>query len=253
MGGLRDRLAPLLALCAESGPMRVRLFSSPHNLVLPSFQLIGPGGGGDRVRIGFFAGIHGDEPAGVEALLRWMQTLARQPDLIRGYDLFFYPVCNPGGWEKGHRLSAGGLDLNREFWRDSAAWEVRTLEREIRGQQLHGLVSLHSDDTSDGVYGFVRGAVLTRALLEPALDAAEKFLPRNQNRIIDGFPAEGGIVSQCYDGVLTSPPDIDPLPFEIILETPGRAELTAQVDAFVAALDAILDHYQKLLAFAANL
>jgi len=37
---------------------------------------------------------------------------------------------------------------------------------------------VHSDDTSDGLYGFVGGDVLSENLLEPALREAEKILPR---------------------------------------------------------------------------
>jgi len=108
----------------------------------------------------------------------------------------------------GTRLSRTGKDLNREFWKDSQEVEVRLLENEIRSEKLHGLISLHADDTSDGMYGFVRGAVLSKGLLEPALKAAETVLPRNRNAIIDGFPAEEGIISECYEGILTSPPEL---------------------------------------------
>ena len=103
------------------------------------------------------------------------------------------------------------------------------------------------------MYGFVRGAVLTRALLEPALAAAEAILPRNCETTIDGFAAENGIISECYDGILTSPPELDPAPFEIILETPQQAPIDMQIAAFAVAIETVLVEYQKLLAFAANL
>lgn len=217
------------------------------------YEFVGPHGGGDRVRIGFFAAIHGDEPAGAHALIRIIQLLEREPAIAEGYDLFFYPVCNPFGFSTGTRLSRSGKDLNREFWRGSAEPEVRLLEQEIRAHAFQGLVSLHSDDTSDGIYGFVRGAVLTRGLLEPALAAAERIISRNRKPVIDGFPAENGIISECYDGILASPPELQPTPFEIILETPQSAAVELQTDAFVVALRTILVEYQKLLSFAANL
>ena len=220
---------------------------------LPHYTFRGSEGGGDKVRIGFFAGIHGDEPAGTHALIKFLETLCGEPVLAEGYDLFFYPVCNPRAFAARTRLSPSGKDLNREFWRNSNEPEVRLLEQEIRTHAFQGLISLHSDDTSDGLYGFVRGAVLTRGLLEPALAAAEKVVARNRKPIIDGFPAENGIISQCYDGILTSPPELHPAPFEIILETPQSAPMEAQVHAFAVAMRTILVEYQKLLAFAANL
>ena len=220
---------------------------------IPHYRFSGPAGGGDRVRIGLFAAIHGDEPAGAEALVHFVEMLCREPELAEGYELFFYPICNPRAFAAGTRLTPSGKDLNREFWRNSSEPEVRLLEQEIRANAFQGLVSLHSDDTSDGLYGFVRGAVLTRGLLEPALAAAEKIIPRNRKPIIDGFPAENGIISECYDGILTSPPELKPEPFEIILETPHSEPMDLQVRALVVATRTILLEYQKLLAFAANL
>src|SRR5206468_2939574 len=238
-------------------------------LEFPRFVLNGPRGGGDYVRFGLFAGIHGDEPAGVAALVRLVEVLVAQPELAQGYRLFVYPACNPTGLVAGSRVSATGKDLNREFWKDSTETEVRILEKEIRSENFHGLISLHTDDTSPGLYGFVRGAVLSKALLEPALRAAEAVLPRNNEPIIDGFAAHDGIISQCYEGILTSPPKTHPLtlalspsggegirtiesshePFEIILETPARAPEEKQVEALVRALTAILAAYQQFLAF----
>jgi len=223
-------------------------------LSFPRFIFNGAKGGGDRVRFGLFAGIHGDEPAGVTALCRLAERLIERPELGEGYRLILYPACNPSGLIAGTRLSRTGKDLNREFWKDSEEIEVRLLENEIRSEKFHGLISLHADDTSDGMYGFVRGAVLSKGLLEPALKAAETVLPRNRNAIIDGFPAEEGIISECYEGILTSPPELpQPAPFEIILETPRAAPEAEQVEALVRALGSILSEYQKLLSFAANL
>jgi murein peptide amidase A len=239
-------------LTQRSGQFSVQCLSSDLP-ALCRFTFKGPHGGGDPIRIGFFAGIHGDEPAGSIALLRLAERLAGQPETAEGYELFFYPICNPTGFDARTRCSASGKDLNREFWRNSPEPEVRLLEREIQELIFHGLVSLHSDDTSDGLYGFVRGALLTRSLLEPALAAAEAFLPRNRAALIDGFPAENGIITKCYDGILTSPPKLENSPFEIILETPHHAPVPAQVDAFVAGSLAILAEYRKFISFAADL
>ena len=143
--------------------------------------------------------------------------------------------------------------MNREFWNNSKEPEVQLLQREIYHHAFHGMVSLHSDDTADGVYGFVRGATLTQHLLKPALDAAELILPRNQNEIIDGFAARHGIIREGYQGVLSAPAGVRPRPFEIILETPQAAPQYQQERALVAAMQTILTEYQKLLAYAPNL
>src|SRR5262245_54274658 len=58
------------------------------------------------------AGVHGDEPAGPEALLSWAESdparFARTPMLV-------FPCVNPWGLRNNVRRNADGLDLNRAF------------------------------------------------------------------------------------------------------------------------------------------
>jgi murein peptide amidase A len=209
--------------------------------------------GEETIRLAIFAGLHGDEPAGVHALVDLLRVLEADPFMGRAYRIHIYPLCNPTGYEDGTRHSRSGADLNREFWRGSLEPEVAIIERELLLHKFHGIISLHSDDTSDGVYGFVRGATLTEHLMKPALAAAEAALPVNQAAIIDGFHAVEGIIHKAYDGILTAPPGTTPAPFEIILESPHHAPMDLQRKAFVLALEQILRHYRRMISYAANL
>lgn len=220
---------------------------------LPRFVYLGPKGGGDTIRIGIFAAIHGDEPEGALALTRFVTELEAKPEIAKGYALYIYPVCNPTGFEDGTRHSRSGKDLNREFWQESREPEIRFLESEICLHAFDGIITLHSDDTSDGLYAFVSGAVLTENLIEPALREAERFLPRNRRKIIDGFAARRGIITEGYPGVLKSLPGQRRPPFEITFETPQKASLHRQVEATVAALRTILVEYRYLMAMAQNI
>jgi hypothetical protein len=223
------------------------------SLQLPRYTFIGPKGGDEPIRVGLFAGIHGDEPEGVFALVQFLRLLEAKPELAAGYCLFVYPVCNPTGFEANTRHAHSGKDLNREFWRHSHEPEVRFLEAEFRANSLHGLISLHTDDTSHGFYGYAHGATLTENLIEPALAVAERFLPRNRQPVIDGFRASNGVIREGFRGVLSAPPEARPRPFEIILETPQAATGTLKEAAFVAALQSILASYRELIAYAPNL
>lgn len=227
--------------------------SAGDNYSLPRYLYVGPRGGGDIIRLGIFATIHGDEPEGALALGRLLAALEAKPELAQGYALFIYPVCNPTGFEDNTREARSGKDLNREFWSQSSQPEVRFLESEIWMQAFHGIVTLHSDDTSDGLYGFVKGAVLSQHLLEPALLEASRFLPRNHREVIDGFSARHGIIHDGYQGMLQSIPGLPQPPFEITLETPQKAPLHRQVDALVTALQTILVEYRYLQAVAQNI
>ncbi len=251
-------LAPLIERVARPGS---RLHYSPvgefhHGACryrLPRFVLRGPPGGGGTIRLGLFAAIHGDEPEGAIALRDFLLQLDDEPVLAKGYELYVYPVCNPSGLEDNTRYSRAGRDLNREFWHGSQEPEVYFLERELGVHQFAGVVALHSDDTTEGAYAFVRGATLTEALAKPALAAAAKFLPLAVGEIIDGFPAREGLISQCYEGVLSNPAELQPLPFEIIFETPQSHPVIRQVAAAVAALGVILREYRQFLAYGQDL
>ena len=207
----------------------------------------------DAIRLGIFAGIHGDELAGMVAAGEFLSRLSAVPEIASGYLIHFYPVCNPTGFEDNTRQSRRGRDLNREFWRGSAEPEVRLLEQELRTQRFHGLIQLHADDTSDGIYGYVRGHTLTENLLRPALREAGKVLPRNNNATIDGFAARDSIIYKHYEGILAAPAEIEPAPFEIIFETPQLAPLDLQVQALLLALETIMTEYRLLMAFAQNI
>jgi protein MpaA len=207
----------------------------------------------DPIRLGIFAAIHGDEPAGALAVFKFLEELAANPELGESYSIHAYPVCNPSGFEDGTRMSRNGRDLNREFWKNSTQSEVRLLEDELRTRRFNGIVQLHADDTSDGIYGFVRGHTLTENLLRPALNEVGKILPRNVNAQIDGFAARDGIIYDLYEGVLGAPAKIEPEPFEIVFETPGLAPLEKQVEALVVALRTIVTEYRQLIAFAQNI
>jgi hypothetical protein len=220
---------------------------------IPRFSFCGPEGSVPKKRIGLFALIHGDEPAGAYALLRLLRALVDHPALAAGYDVACYPVCNPTGYEDDTRPNRAGLDLNREFWRGSGQPEVRILERELSTRDFDGIIALHADDTSDGLYGYAHGRVIDEGLLVPALRASERVLPRNRGPVIDGFTAPDGIIRDCFAGVLAPPPDRKPRPFEIIFETPAAARLEQQVEAATVALETILTAYRSFIAYAANL
>jgi len=257
----RRSLAPWLASLDRLAATNASMVSKPlgqfeqagERYEIPRYIFVGNRSGDAPIRIGIFAGIHGDEPEGVRALAQLAQLLETLPDLASGYALSLYPVCNPTGLEDRTRHSRNGKDLNREFWRNSAEPEVRLLEAELASQKFDGIIALHTDDQSHGVYGFARGATLTRHLLRPALAAAAEFLPVNYDERIDGFHAREGLIEDCYDGVLSAPPKARSKPFEIILEAPGLVPLYLREVALVVALRAILVEYRKFIAYAPNL
>ncbi|HEY5792912.1 MAG TPA: succinylglutamate desuccinylase/aspartoacylase family protein [Chthoniobacterales bacterium] len=250
-------LRPLDELGAKSGnlfPVHIPLTTARGEpALLPRYYFAGPGTQASFIRVGLFAGIHGDEDAGVYAALRFLDEITREPEKVRGYEFFVYPVCNPTGFADGTRWSRSGLDLNREFWRGTGEIEVQLLERQLENLLFDGILALHADDTSEGLYGFVKGHALTRHVLEPALERAEKVLPRNYDKSIDNFAAQAGVIVEGYRGILSAPPHQHPKPFEIVFETPQLAPLDRQIEASLLAIQEILDRFRVLISEAQNI
>ncbi len=225
----------------------------PDAYALDQYLFVGPRGGGNYFRVGIFAGIHGDEAAGVEAAARFLHDLAQKPEIARGYEVYVYPLCNPSGFEDGTRHSRSGRDLNREFWLGSREPEVQLIERQVRTLRFDGIIALHADSDSNGLYAFALGAQVTQYVVEPALLAAEKVLPRNCDPSIDNFTARNGLIRQGYPGMLCAAPEARPRPFEIVFETPHQADFEAQVQANLVFLRHALDQYQQLQAVGQDL
>ena len=114
---IADLLAPLEGIVAASTSLisnhGAKFDVGGQSYELPRYLFLGPKGGGDTLRIGIFAGIHGDEPEGVHALVRFLSQLEAEPELAKGYCIFAYPVCNPTGFEDRTRHARSGLDPNR--------------------------------------------------------------------------------------------------------------------------------------------
>jgi hypothetical protein len=66
--------------------------------------------------------------------------------------------------------------------------------------------------------------------------------------LIDGFAATNAIIRTCYAGVLSAPAEQQPRPWEIALETPQRAPVHLQRQAFVLAIAMILGRYRTQLS-----
>ena len=178
--------------------------------------------------------------------MQLLQELERNPRIAEYYELFIYPVCNPWGFDAVRRESSSGKDLNRCFWQSEEEPEVRALEEDLRSINFDGIISLHTDDTSEGIYGYANGSTLTRHLLEPALRSASKVLPRDLRLHIDTHPASESIIHGGYQGVLSAPKEQSPQPFQIVFETPHLAPITSQVEAHLIVLREILAHYRKI-------
>ena len=98
------------------------------------------------------AGVHGEEPAGVYALLNFLEDSIFD---FGDYRFLIFPCINPFGFEYGHRFNQDGFDINREFKRGTLCDEANAVMRVLRrrARQFVCTIDLHETDpdwTSEG-------------------------------------------------------------------------------------------------------
>ena len=94
------------------------------------------------------AAIHGDEPAGSEALITWVEKNVRH---LANLPLLLFPVLNPWGLINNMRANADGLDLNRLFHRDEQP-VIHAIKRVIAQREFAVALMLHEDYDAEGCY-----------------------------------------------------------------------------------------------------
>lgn len=215
----------------------------------------------DRVRFTVLltGGIHGNEPAGTEFLVRFAEALAADETAWPGIALDIVPAVNPWGWVHATRRNGNGCDLNREFATFKAPESV--LMRDLFRRKTYDLiVDFHEDGRAGGFY-FYRlanpGEALCRSMIEAVLSA--------------GFPVHDGRVMKIFrarDGVITSPLwtlrlarvlrqlsmsnyfRLEGCPRAFLFESPKWLPLETRISMHKAALDAALKTVDKDLSAA---
>ena len=85
----------------------------------------------EKLSVWMQGGLHGDEPAGTEAMLYLIHTLLNDTKydyLLDRIDLAILPMANIDGYLKNNRYAANGLDLNRDHTKLMAV-ETRLIKK----------------------------------------------------------------------------------------------------------------------------
>ena len=100
-------------------------------------------------RVLITGGMHGDEPAGVEAVL---QFLARDnAALLKNFSFLIIPCINPYGYVHNTRETLDGVDINRAFETDDIA-EVTIIKKALGETQFSFAIDFHEDYDATGFY-----------------------------------------------------------------------------------------------------
>lgn len=200
------------------------------------------GGRKPEARIYISAGIHGDEPAGPLAALKLLQ----ENQWPEHSEIFLLPCLNPIGFTLNRRENALGIDLNRAY-RNSKTAEVLAHIAWLERQPKFDLyLCLHEDWESHGFYLYEQNPDQRPALAEKMIAAVEKVCPIDRSEIIEGRPAQNGIVRP---NILPQERPDWPEALYLIshksrqgytLEAPSDFPLTTRVAALVAGVTAAM-------------
>jgi predicted deacylase len=112
-------------------------------------------GEGNQRKALISAGIHGDEPSGVETICALLGK-NRFKSFLDEWELTFLFCINPYGYEYGTRENQDGKDLNRLFKSTDPPVEVKFVKT-ILEKSYELTIELHEDFISPGYYLLVIG------------------------------------------------------------------------------------------------
>ena len=205
-------------------------------------------GEGNQRKALISAGIHGDEPSGVETICALLEN-NRFESFSDEWELTFLPCINPYGYEYGTRENQDGKDLNRLFKSMDPPVEV-AFAKSILDKSYELTIDLHEDFMSPGYYLYQSGThpeddqIGNEILLN-----VKNIMPINLNDEIDGRSAQMGIMiaEEDYRSMDWWPMALYALSKGtrrcLTLETATSFSMDIRVEAHSIAIDTALNYF----------
>lgn len=191
------------------------------------------------------AGTHGDEPAGVEAILHFLER--NNTHLLETFEFLILPCINPYGYVHNTRENGEGVDINRSFEEGNTP-EAVIVKKVLQGLRFDLFIEFHEDWEYSGFYLFEERR--NGELIGPEIiKNVEKVGPIHRDATIDDFSASNGVLSPDVEvedfGYQAMPLYVYNFHSDHIItcETPSRWHLEQRVAAHLAGLDTALADY----------
>lgn len=196
----------------------------------PIFVIRSVGRDPDKPSVYLSAGIHGDEPAPVEALIRWA---SEELPGLGDWNWQIFPCLNPWGLERNNRLDAEGRDLNR-CYNSRKVPQIAAQIAVMRGHAHDVAVCLHEDYDARGFYLYEIASARPH-WGESLCGGIQNMMPPDSRRTIDGHVAKKGVIRRRITPTLMrGHPEAFVLHFRhslrtFTLETPSEESLGRRV------------------------
>ena len=213
------------------------------------------------------AGIHGDEPAGVECAIRLIEQLANNEEHnhstfpIDKYNWLISPCDNPFGYEQNIRENDAGLDLNRMFRTPHQCPETAFISESLlclqcqpfrntntkRNLTIDLALDLHEDSDSNGFYLWERRTSQCFPIGNAVIKNVEGLCPINRKPIIENHCNGNGVIT-LLDKITTKGWTRGRYLAEqvntrcLILETPTQLEWETRIGVHRIAIQTAIKH-----------
>jgi murein peptide amidase A len=207
-------------------------------------------GKGNPRRVLISAGIHGDEPAGIDTILSFLEN-HHYSSYINNWEITLLPCINPHGYEYGIRENHDEKDLNRLFKEAESETEV-SFAQSVLSTLFELTIELHEDNESSGYYLYQKGINLKDDKVGfEIIDAIKNIMPINMDDEIDGTSAYHGVIGKAIDMY-----KMDWWPMALYglskgvercltLETASQFDMETRVDAHLTAIKTALNYFSN--------
>ena len=120
-----------------------------ENITWPIYQIHLASSARTPRRVLITGGMHGDEPAGVEAVLQFLER--DNITLLKNFSFLVIPCINPYGYIHNTRETLDGIDINRAFEADDVP-EVAIVKKALGQTQFSLAIDFHEDYDATGFY-----------------------------------------------------------------------------------------------------
>ena len=191
----------------------------------------------------FSAGIHGDETAGPEAVLKFIEQVEIPKDIF----VMIFPLFNPWGFDRKIRTNAFQQDINRRFCDKLLAGEAKKSYDLLKKFPVQLFCSLHEWPGQKEFYMYASDKSKKKELLKVP-EIAKKWYEIFDNKKINDELVENGIIWHPDKGYNTprGKCTLENKMFTkkvhyVCLETPQKDKLENRSDCQVAIMKYLLN------------
>lgn len=244
--GLASRVGALYDLVQNSdhvfgsplGPLRL----GESECYLPRFVYFGPSTSEESIRLAVFAGFSPRDHLAAQAVIGFVDNLARGSDIGQSLNISFFPVVNVAALCDGET----DRDLGGEHWARSRQPELVLLNQDARRCGRQGFVRV-TTTVGDVPSARVRTVRSTSA----HTSAIEVFSSADLHPWVATF--ETLAAEEIESGPLSLADDLPFAPFEVELALPAKWSQRRADAAIALVLRRVIVRYRAFLAYGQNL